>query len=147
MLNGHYRHSGTLEHITCGLQKGQKKQFKRNSKVYKKLMEHIGLIPLVMITPSDVSLILGGSDERRKFIDGVISQYNQGYLDDLLNYNRAMLQRNNLLKQYASNRYFDQELLSVWDEQMIGYGTRIHSERSRFVEQLIPLFQEYYTTI
>ena len=100
ILNGNYKRLDSSEAIACGLQKGQKKQFKRNSKVYKKLMEHIGLLPLVMISPSDTNLILGGSDERRKFMDGVISQYNQNYLDDLLKYNRALLQRNNLLKQF-----------------------------------------------
>lgn len=147
MLSGNYRRLGSSENISCGLQKGQKKQFKRNSKVYKKLMEHIGLLPLVMITPSDTNLILGGSDERRKFMDGVISQYNQNYLDDLLKYNRALLQRNNLLKQFASDRYFDAELLSIWDEQLIEYGSRIHEERQEFVKKLVPVFQEFYSFI
>lgn len=147
MLSGHYHRQDTTEAISCGLQKGQKKQFKRNTKVYKRLMEHIGLLPLVMITPSDNSLILGGSDERRKFMDGVISQYNHTYLDDLLNYNRALQQRNNLLKQFASGRYFDRELLEVWDEQLTGPGRRIHAERSRFVEKLVPVFQHYYSFI
>ena len=147
MLSGTYRRLDSPETISCGLQKGQKKQFKRNSKIYKRLMEHIGLLPLVMINPADNSLILGGSDERRKFMDGVISQYNQKYLDDLLKYNRALQQRNNLLKQFASERYFDRELLSVWDDQLIDPGKRIHAERSRFVEKLVPVFQEYYTFI
>jgi DNA replication and repair protein RecF len=147
MLSGNYSRLGSSEIISCGLQKGQKKQFKRNSKLYKRLMEHIGLLPLVMITPSDTSLILGGSDERRKFMDGVISQYNQKYLDDLLKYNRALLQRNNLLKQFASDRYFDNELLSIWDEQLIEYGSRLHNERKDFVKKLVPVFQEFYTFI
>ncbi len=147
MLSGNYRRFDSSETITCGLKKGQKKQFKRNAKIYKRLAEHIGLLPLVMITPSDVNLILGGSDERRKFMDGVISQFNQNYLDDLLKYNRALLQRNNLLKQFAAERYFEQELLSVWDEQLMEYGTRIHDERQKFVEKLIPVFQRYYTSI
>lgn len=147
ILNGNYRRLDSSEVISCGLQKGQKKQFKRNSKVYKKLMEHIGLLPLVMITPSDTNLILGGSDERRKFMDGVISQYNQNYLDDLLKYNRALQQRNNLLKHFLVERYFDAELLSIWDSQLADYGTRIHSERQVFVEKLVPVFQEYYSFI
>lgn len=147
MLNAKYRRLDTNETISCGLQQGHKKQFKRNTKVYKKLVEHIGLLPLVIITPSDVNLILGGSDERRKFIDGVISQYNQNYLDDLLKYNRALLQRNNLLKQFASERYFDSELLSIWDAQLVEYGTRIHKQRTEFVEKLIPVFQQYYSFI
>ncbi|MBW6537296.1 MAG: DNA replication/repair protein RecF [Mariniphaga sp.] len=147
MLKGNYRRFDSSEVVSCGLQKSQKKQFKRNSKVYKRLMEHIGLLPLVMITPSDTTLILGGSDERRKFMDGVISQYNQNYLDDLLKYNRALLQRNNLLKQFDSDRYFDAELLSIWDEQLVDYGSRIHSERQEFVKKLIPVFQEFYSFI
>lgn len=147
MLQGNYFRLDSNESISCGLQKGNKKQFKRNSKVYKKLADHIGIIPLVMITPSDVNLILGGSDERRKFLDGVISQYNQNYLDDLLKYNRALLQRNNLLKQFVSDNYFDTELLGIWDKQLVDYGNRIHLQRSEFVEKLIPVFQEYYTFI
>ncbi len=147
MLNGNYKRLGSKEIINCGYQKGQKKQVKRNSKVYKKLVDHIGLLPLVMITPSDVSLILGGSDERRKFMDGVISQYNQGYLEDLLKYNRALLQRNILLKQFASERFFDAELLAIWDEQLLEPGNRIHEERLKFVEKLIPVFQYYYSFV
>jgi len=147
MLNGNYKRFDSDENISVGLKRGQKKQFKRNAKVYKKLQEHIGLLPLVMITPSDVNLILGGSEERRKFMDGVISQYNQNYLDDLLKYNRALLQRNNLLKQFASERYFDEELLSIWDSQLIDYGMRIHQQRTEFVEKLIPVFQHYYSFI
>ncbi len=147
MLNGNYKRFDSDEKISIGLKKGQKKQVKRNANVYKKLQEHIGLLPLVMITPSDVSLILGGSDERRKFIDGVISQYNQTYLDDLLKYNRALLQRNNLLKQFAREKYFDTDLLSIWDMQLVDHGTRIHEKRKEFVKKLIPVFQHYYTFI
>ncbi len=147
MLNANYKRGESNETITCGLQQGYKKQFKRNTKVYKKLAEHIGLLPLVMITPSDDNLILGGSDERRKFMDGVISQYNQSYLDDLLKYNRALLQRNNLLKQFASERFFDDELLEIWNSQLVEIGSRIHKERMAFVERLVPVFQKYYTFI
>lgn len=147
ILNGQYHRADSHETINCGLQKGQKKQFKRNTKPYKKLQEHIGLLPLVMISPSDSELILGGSDERRKFMDGVISQYNQNYLDDLLKYNRALLQRNNLLKQFTTDRYFDEELLGIWDNQLIEYGNRIHEQRAKFVQKLIPVFQKYYSFI
>ncbi len=147
VLRGNYYRLDASENITCGLQQGQKKQFRRNSKIYNKLMKHIGLLPLVMVSPSDSGLITGGSDERRKFIDGVISQYNQAYLSDLLKYNRALLQRNNLLKQFASENCFDKELLSVWDDRMIEYGQRIHGEREQFIKKLIPVFQRYYSFI
>ncbi len=147
MLNGNYQRLDSGENISVGFKKGAGKQFKRNSKIYKKLVEHIGLLPLVMITPSDVNLILGGSDERRKFMDGVISQYNQNYLDDLMKYNRALMQRNNLLRQFATNHYFDTDLLELWDAQLIEYGARIHEQRIIFVEKLIPVFQRYYSFI
>ena len=147
MLNGNYKRMEASEAISCGLKRGHKKQFKRNSKIYKKLLEHIGLLPLVMITPSDVDLISGGSDERRKFIDGVISQYNQQYLIDLIKYNRALLQRNNLLKQFAAEHFYDSDLLEIWDLQLIEYGSRIHEERKVFIEKLIPVFQRYYSFI
>lgn len=147
MLRGHYQRLNTAEQISCGIQQGQKKQFRRNSKAYKKLMKHIGLLPLVMVSPYDTNLIAGGSDERRKFMDGVISQYNQKYLSDLLKYNRALLQRNNLLKQFASENYFDAELLSIWDEHLAEYGQRIHAEREQFIGKLIPVFQKYYSFI
>ena len=147
MLNGNYQRLESTENISVGFKKGASKQFKRNTKVYKKLLEHIGLLPLVMITPSDVNIILGGSDERRKFMDGVISQYNQHYLDDLQKYNRALQQRNNLLRQFALNRNFQGDLLELWDIQLIEYGKRIHEERREFVEKLIPVFQRYYSFI
>ncbi len=147
MLNGNYLRAKSNENISCGLKRGHKKQFKRNSKIYKKLVEHIGLLPLVMITPSDVDLISGGSDERRKFMDGVISQYNQQYLNDLIKYNRALLQRNNLLKQFATDHFFDPDLLDIWNFQLIEFGTRIHDQRKEFVEKLIPVFQHYYSFI
>jgi DNA replication and repair protein RecF len=146
-LAGSYNRLDSRETISCRLQKGQKKQFKRNSKVYNKLADHIGLLPLVMVSPDDVNLIVGGSDERRKFMDGVISQFDQTYLDDLLKYNRALLQRNNLLKQFGSEDYFDRELLAIWDSRIVEFGTRIHTQRRKFIEKLIPLFQEYYTFI
>ncbi len=126
MLNGNYQRLESTETISCGFKKGASKQFKRNSKVYKKLVEHIGLLPLVMITPSDVNLILGGSEERRKFMDGVISQYNQ---------------------QYPTGHYFDADLIELWDAQLVEYGSRIHAQRSEFVEKLIPVFQQYYSFI
>lgn len=147
MLNGNYSRLDVNETVSCGFKKGGVKQFKRNQKVYKKLAEHIGLFPLVMITPSDVNLILGGSEERRKFTDGVISQYNQLYLNDLLKYNRALQQRNNLLRQFATGHYFDSELLAIWDDHLVESGNRIYKHRKEFVEKLIPVFQQYYSFI
>lgn len=147
LINGIYKRLDSKEFVSCALQKGQKKQFKRNSKIYSKLADHIGLLPLVMITPADMNLITGGSAERRKFMDGVISQYDSNYLDDLIQYNRAVFQRNSLLRQFASDSYFDRELLSVWDSRLIEYGSRIHQKRCNFIKGLIPVFQKYYSFI
>jgi len=132
------------ENIYCGIRRQKKKQFSRNKKEYQKLSEHIGLIPLVMISPADGILINGGSEEKRKFINGVIAQYSRVYLDNLIQYNRALTQRNRLLKDFASNRSFNQDMLEVWDEQLIRYGEPIFEERKRFVKELLPVFGSFY---
>lgn len=147
MLNGKYFRREADETVACGFQSGQKKQFKRNGKVYKKLADHIGLFPLVMVSPSDANLILGGSDERRKFMDGVISQYDPGYLEYLLRYNRVLLQRNNLLKQPVTDPALLSEMLAVYDMQLVEFGERIHQMRREFIEKLIPVFQYFYSFI
>jgi DNA replication and repair protein RecF len=147
MLQGKYLRNGENETISAGFKIGQKKQLKRNRKLYKKLSEHIGLFPLVMISPSDTSLISGGSDERRKFMDGVISQFDRLYLDTLLRYNRTLLQRNNLLKQFAEKRFFDDETLSVYDDQLVDLGMLIFERRQKFIIDIIPVFQHFYDFI
>lgn len=144
MIQGKYNRLDDDELISVGFKKDHKKQFKRNHKVYKRLSDHIGLYPLVMISPSDSSLILGGSDERRKFMDGVISQFDRTYLEALLRYNRALLQRNNLFKLFAENHQFDVDTLSIYDEQLVEYGKPIFEKRKAFVDQLIPVFQHFY---
>lgn len=147
VIQGKFKRFEKEENIYCGLKKGHKKQFKRNKKEYKKLAEHIGLLPLIIITPSDINLIMGGSDERRKFIDTVISLYNQVYLDNLIKYNRALLQRNNLLKQFASGLPFNGESLEIWDDQLVHYAETIHQERKAYIDKFLPVFQKYYNLI
>jgi len=147
MLQGKYKRDGDDETIVYGYQNGQKKQLKRNGKLYRKMSDHIGLLPLVIVSPSDSVLILGGSEERRKFTDGVISQYNSGYLDNLLRYNRVLLQRNNLLKQSVVNSRFDDEMVTVYDNELVQCGERIYQQRKDFVRDLIPVFQYYYSFI
>ena len=147
MIKGDYKRLDQDEMISVGFKLSQKKQFKRNHKVYKRLSEHIGLFPLVMISPSDQSLILGGSEERRKLMDGVISQFDHNYLEALLRYNRAVLQRNNLLKHFAEHRNFDADTLSIYDEQLIEFGTTIFEKRKQFIDELTPVFQYFYEFI
>ncbi|MDA3878873.1 MAG: DNA replication/repair protein RecF [Prolixibacteraceae bacterium] len=138
---------GESNQVSVGYRLNQKKQLKRNGKAYKRLSEHIGLYPLVMVSPSDTSLITGGSDDRRKFMDGVISQFDNRFLDALLRYNRLLMQRNNLLKQFAAENRFDQDTLSIYNEQLHQYGTHIFEKRRAFIAEIIPVFQTFYKHI
>jgi DNA replication and repair protein RecF len=147
VVQGLFERKGKEENIYCGIRKQKKKQFKRNQKEYSKLSEHIGLIPLVMISPADAILINGGSEERRKFMNGVIAQYSRVYLENLIQYNRALTQRNRLLKDFAFARNFDSETLEVWDEQLIRYGEPIFEERARFVKELLPVFNAFHSHV
>ncbi len=145
MLQGQYEHEdGTPEEIYCGLKMRQKKRFKRNKKEYKRLAEHIGLIPLVMVSPADAALISGGSEERRRFMDLVISQYDREYLDALVRYNKALQQRNVLLKQEEEP---DAELMALWEEMMAREGELIYARRKDYIDRFIPIFQEFYRHI
>ena len=122
---------------------GQKKVFKKNQKAYDKLSEHIGLLPLVMVSPEDVVLIDGGSEERRKLIDGIISQCDRGYLHQLIRYNKALSQRNSLLKS-SVGKVLDVEMLSIWDEQLAECGEVIMQKRAGFLAEFAEVFQSYY---
>ena len=135
---------GDPEEVYCGLKRRQKKQFKRNKKEYSKLSDHIGLIPLVMVSPADSELILGGSEERRRFMDVVISQYDREYLSALIRYNKAMAQRNTLLKAEVEPDY---ELMNVWEEMMASAGEMVFRKRNDFINEFIPTFQSFYSYI
>ncbi len=136
--------AGDAEEVYCGLKRRQKKQFKRNKKEYSRLSDHIGFIPLVMVSPADAGLIAGGSDERRRFMDVVISQYDKEYLDALIRYNKALAQRNSLLK---SEQEPDDELMAVWEEMMAAAGAVVYRKRSEFIAEFIPTFQAFYSYI
>lgn len=147
LIQGDFDRKEKNEKITCGLKRNQKKQFKRNKKEYDKLANHIGLFPLVMISPYDVNLIMDGSEERRKFIDNVISQTDSNYLDELILYNKHLLNRNSLLKQVAVTRKLDVTLLEILNEQLIFSGNKIFEKRKQFLLDFIPLFNQHYTYI
>ena len=132
--------------ISCGLRRGVKKQFRRDKKDYPRLLDHIGLIPLVMVCPADHQLIEEGSDERRRFMDVVIGQRNRKYLDCLANYNALLKQRNALLKQYADGPCPD-DLLEVLEWQMVEPAEYIFKARTKFFEEFEPYFQEVYKII
>lgn len=143
VIQADYEINKTNENIYCGYEKEKKKRFKRNKKEYDRLSEHIGFIPLVMISPTDINLIIGGSDLRRKFIDGIISQYNRNYLFDLQKYNKTLLQRNHWLK----NKQSDDEMLDLYDQQLIETGRRIFEGRKSFIAEINPIFQDYFNYI
>ncbi len=131
-------------HVGCILKQNSRKVFKLNKKEYPRMADHIGLIPLVMVSPYDVDLINQGSEHRRRYFDGVVSQFDRLYLEDLINYNKVLQQRNVLLKTMAEQHRFDINSIQIWDMQMIEIGQRIHQRRSAFLENLKPVFQEYY---
>ena len=131
VIQGFYEAAdGTPEEIYCGMKRRQKKQFKRNKKEYTRLSDHIGFLPLVMVSPADSELIAGGSDERRRFMDVVISQYDKEYLDALIRYNKALVQRNTLLK---SEQPVEEELFLVWEEMMAQAGEVVFRKREAFI--------------
>ena len=147
MIEGDYLLNDRSEKIVCSLKKGQKKVLKRNGKAYEKFSEHIGQLPLVIISPADRDLVTEGSDTRRKFIDGVISQQDKSYLQNLIAYNKILTQRNALLKYFAANRTFDALNLKVYDEQLCAYGNEIYQKRKQFLETFIPIFNRKYQII
>ena len=152
MIQGRYIMDGAeqeaIEVISCGIKRGVKKQFRRGKKDYQRLIDHIGLIPLVMVSPQDGELISEGSDERRRFMDGVISQYDKQYLEYLTRYNALLKQRNALLKQYEDHpAQAPAELFEVLELQMAELAIYIYERRTDFIAHFTPAFQEMYSAI
>jgi DNA replication and repair protein RecF len=144
LIQGDFDRDDKNEKISCGVKRNQKKQFKRNKKEYDKLADHIGLFPLVMISPYDASIIMEGSEERRRFMDNVISQTDARYLDELILYNKHLLNRNAFLKQIVLSRRYDPALLEIIDEQLVTSGKNIFKKRKQFMLDFIPLFNQHY---
>lgn len=147
VIEGNFEKNDREEKIVCSLKKGMKKIIKKNGKAYEKFADHIGFLPLVIISPSDRDLITEGSDTRRKFMDGVISQSDKEYLQTLIKYNKILVQRNSLLKYFAANQTFDKTTLSVYNEQLHGFGTQIFNKRVAFLNTFVPIFKEQYQII
>lgn len=147
LIDGFFKRNDKDERIQISLKKGQKKKVKRNGKDYDKLSDHIGFIPLVIISPADRDLISEGSETRRKFMDTVISQENKRYLNTLISYNKVLAQRNALLKYFAANHTFNKETLEIYNSQLEVYGTYIFQERQKFLEVFTPIFKSRYAVI
>ncbi|HEY1009432.1 MAG TPA: DNA replication and repair protein RecF [Daejeonella sp.] len=145
MIQGTFKKEKENEVIYCGLKKAQKKVFKRNKKEYQRLADHIGSFPLVMISPNDISLIIEGSEERRKFIDNVISQTDSSYLDELIIYNKNLANRNALLRQIGSSGRYDPALMEIYNENLISSGTNIFEKRKAFMLEFRDIFNKHYS--
>ena len=145
VLEGNYSSdNGDIENIYCGMKKGNRKHFKRNKKEYKRLSQHIGLIPIIFISPADSTLIDGSSEERRRLMDMVIAQYDNAYMDHLSAYNKALQQRNALLKMEEEP---DITLMGIWENQMAEAGEAVYRKRDAFIKELVPVFQNIYSSI
>lgn len=147
VIDGEFEKLERSEKIVVSVKKGQKKVIKRNAKAYEKFSEHIGLIPVVIISPADRDLIIEGSETRRKFIDSIISQNDKEYLDVLMKYNKTLSQRNSLLKYFAANHTFDSSTLDIYNLQMSEMGEIIHQKRIDFLNTFTPIFKERYQSI
>ena len=144
---GEFEKEERSEKIICSFKKGAKKVIKRNGKAYERFSEHIGFLPLVIISPADRDLIIEGSETRRKFIDGVISQSDKAYLSNLIAYNKVLTQRNSLLKYFVANQTFSADTLTIYNDQLHQYGTALFEKRKEFLETFIPIFKEQYAAI
>jgi DNA replication and repair protein RecF len=147
VIDGSFEMDDRPEQIVCSLKKNQKKILKRNGRIYEKFSDHVGLIPLVIISPADRDLIVEGSETRRRFIDSVISQSDQMYLQQLIQYQKVLQQRNALLKYFALNQVFETDTLEIYNEQLNTLGHQIHQKRKLFIEEFTPIFNQYYGMI
>ena len=147
VIEGEFEKTKRSEIVICSLKKGQKKILKRNGKQYDKFSEHIGFIPLVIISPADRDLIVEGSETRRKFIDTVISQLDPTYLNQLIQYQKTLSQRNALLKYFALNQVFETDTLSIYNQQLDELSKIIFEKRKEFLADFVPIFNKHHQTI
>ncbi|HXP51977.1 MAG TPA: DNA replication/repair protein RecF [Bacteroidia bacterium] len=147
VIQGHFDKDGQQEEIYCAQKRNDRKLFKRNKKDYGRFSEHIGLLPVVMISPTDIELIHEGSEVRRRFVDSILSQIDSVYLNNLIEYNKALLQRNAMLKRFFETRSWDDTLMAIWDEQLIEKGKQIFNKRKEFTEAFTGIFEKVYSEI
>lgn len=143
LLQGLFAHNDTEERITCGVKRQEGKAIKRNEKIYSRLSDHVGLLPLVMVSPVDSTLINESGEERRRYLNGILAQTEKEYLTIILKYNHILMQRNKLLKQ---DRNID-DLLQTIDKQLVESGNQIYNYRKTLVAVLQPYFQQTYNSL
>ncbi|MHA4810641.1 DNA replication/repair protein RecF [Flavitalea flava] len=150
-VEGNFEKQGSQDHITCILRENNKKEFSSNGDPYEKFSLHIGRFPCVIIAPDDVQILTGGSEERRRFLDALLSQLDPGYLQSLIGYNKILQQRNSFLKSLSEKRIGgrmgDSSLLDIYDEQLTGPGNYIFGKRRTFLETFLPLVKQCYAQI
>ena len=146
-LEGLFELAGKNEKIVAKVMPRKKKDIERNDNPYKKLSEHIGLLPVVIIVPDDTMLATGGSEDRRRFLDNTISQLESTYLDALITYNKVLKQRNAALKEAGKTGYFNHVLIATYNEQLLEPSAIIYKKRQQFIEQFIPFLEAYYKSI
>ncbi|MBN2663945.1 MAG: DNA replication/repair protein RecF [Bacteroidales bacterium] len=146
-IEGKFKNEDNYNTVLANFSVEKNKTIKLNSKKYSKLSEHYGKFPVVIITPYDVNLILDGSELRRNFMDTIIAQYNKEFLINLINYKKILIQRNALLKKFAENRIFDQEMLAIFDYKLIKLNPQIFNCRKNFIDDFMPIFYKYYNQI
>jgi DNA replication and repair protein RecF len=146
-IKGSYEKNLKEEVVIINFKRNDKKVIKRNNKQYERFSDHIGLLPLVIISPSDRNLIAEGSEIRRKFLDSVISQSDKKYLDSLINYNKVLAQRNSLLKLFYKNKNIDNQTIHVYDLQLESIGEDIFMKRKSFLKDFVPVFKNKYKSI
>jgi DNA replication and repair protein RecF len=146
-IEGHFTLQGEPMKVVCILRETGKKEFLLNDEPYDKFSHHIGKFPSVIIAPDDIQIITGGSEERRRFLDALLSQLDTTYLQHLIDYNKVLQQRNSFLKSLAERKVQDSGLLEVYDEQLGRYGSYVHQQRKDFLLQFIPSVQQYYQQI
>ena len=146
-IEGKFSKKDSLHTINASFSQKKGKTIKLDNNKHKKLSNHFGLFPVVMITPYDVDLIMNGSEIRRNFIDSIISQSDREYLSSLINYKKILVQRNALLKKFAENRFFDKEMLEIWDYKLSKFTPYIFTKRKQFLNEFINIFDDYYKKI
>lgn len=147
MLKGDLVVADGTDTLVCSVRKGARKVFTRNRREYERLADHVGRMPVVIITPYDGHLVLDGSEVRRRFLDGLIAQFDRAYLDSLVRYNRALAQRNTLLKRMAMDGRGDRDTTTPWEEQLVTHGEAVHAVRRTFTDELVPMLADHYAGI
>ncbi len=146
-ISGEFELGGVAQQAVCILRETGKKEFSLQGASYDKFSGHIGKLPAVVIAPDDVQIITAGSEERRRFLDSLLCQLDTNYLQNLMEYNKIVQQRNGFLKAFAEKRIQDKGLLDVYDEQLLEPGVYVHTKRQAFLHDLLPLVKAGYVKI